>query len=114
MKFSATVAIMDDVLDSQGESFSENVTFPSEQVPVTFEFDGPIIGTAVILRQDNTLTAEIELFDVKNTEEIETLYAVTGGSILKKNGSRVEEWKVSSIGLTPSPADKRLTNLRLK
>jgi hypothetical protein len=116
MKYTAIVALMDGVLDSMGETLSTDAILPDDKtVKVTYGFHGPIIGTAELTKLDNTLVAEFSLIDeITNPASIEALHGVIGGMCKERKGPVISRYSVTEIGLTSTPADKRLPTLRRK
>lgn len=116
MKYTATIAIMDDVPDLNGETLADNVEIPDHTVPVSVEFDKKfVVGMASIVRNENCIEAEIEI-DEKfyPTYLAELMTGVVGGTILSRVGPVIEKWTLKEIGLTQNPCDTRLPKLKRK
>lgn len=109
-QFTAVVAIMDDVLDSQGECLSENVSFDHDLI-VYREFNfANALGAAEVRKVGNQLVAHLDLFDDSLPPNPEDLYCAVGG--FKNKKGTPNSWTVDSLNLTYYPADKRLPKIK--
>lgn len=110
MKYTAVIAIMDDVPDLAGETLGPDVTLPRHSILVKAAFNTPV-GTAYVKKIDNTLVAEFEI-DEKIMPLADLFYGVVNGNVLEREGSKICRWSVKEIGLTLNPTDTRLTKLK--
>jgi hypothetical protein len=111
MKYTARIANFG-VEDLDGEILTPNVMIKRE-LPVTWNFNGPVIGFAKALKDKTGIVAEIEIYDDGPFKRLASLMTgVIGGSILKRNGKKITKYRVDSVGLTLHPADPTLPKLQ--
>ena len=111
MKFTAQIANFG-VEDLQGEILTSGVTIKRE-LPVTLDFQGPVVGFAKAKKTKTGIVATIELFEHNIDLRLAHLFnAVVGGSITKRRGKRITKYRVDSVSLTTTPCDPTLPKLK--
>jgi hypothetical protein len=109
--FQIPVLNLDGQPDSSGGSISPNgVSFKSEPVPVTYEFDGEkLLGWATFFRKGDQLWAEVK---ATNADQLKGLYPAIGGVTLSMSGTVVTRCELREVGLSHKPnQDRRIPQI---
>ena len=114
MRYDATIAIMDDQPDSQGEILSGDAMLPHSAVLVRMDtYRDKAVGMAWTYMENNMIKASITLHDSWLPPQVaEHCHAVVRGQVLERDGHVIKKWRLSEVLLTIYPADKRLPKLK--
>jgi hypothetical protein len=112
MKYTGIIARLNGEPDQSGEILSDNVEVPKHMVPVYLGFEtAPTpIGMAKVVKENNSIMAEIQFSDLI-VLPMEEFYGVIGGKIVSRNGNVITEWILTDIGITDKPCDLSLPKL---